>query len=195
MEDLNAHNDIARSEAACGEAAQVGTAIRFAVRADVPFILQMIRELASYERALHEVKATCELLEHWLFDEKKAECLVASLDGVDHGIALFFTNFSTWEGVPGIFLEDLVVQEHARGLGLGLALLLELNKIALERGYTRLEWNCLDWNEPSLEFYRSLGAITRDEWLGHRLDRAAMEALAKSTGVPPGIADTFSEQN
>jgi len=180
METLNAQKEIA---------------IRFAAREDVPFILQMIRELASYERALHEVKATHELLEYWLFDEVKAECLIASLDGVDHGIALFFTNFSTWEGIPGIFLEDLVVQEQARGCGLGLALLMELNRVALERGYTRLEWNCLDWNEPSLEFYKSLGAITRDEWLGHRLDRTAMEALAKSTTASIKLADTFSEQN
>ena len=153
-------------------------AVRFAERADAPFILQMIRELASYERALDEVKATVGLLEHWLFDERKAECLIGTLDGDDCGIALFFTNFSTWEGVPGLFLEDLVVQERARGCGLGQALLMELVHIALSRGYTRLEWNCLDWNTPSLEFYRSLGAITRGEWIGHRLDKAAMEKLA-----------------
>jgi len=151
--------------------------IRFAQREDAAFILQMICELAEYEHAPGEVKATTGLLEHWLFEEHKAECLIGSLDGVDCGMALFFTNFSTWEGIPGLFLEDLVVTEQARGQGLGRALLVELARITLERGYTRLEWNCLDWNEPSLEFYRSLGAITRDEWIGHRLDRATMEAL------------------
>ena len=152
-------------------------AIRFAERADVPFILEMIRELASYERALDEVKATSELLEYWLFDEPKAECLIASLDGRDNGIALFFTNFSTWEGIPGLFLEDLVVRDEARRQGLGQALFKELARIALKRGYARLEWNCLDWNEPSLRFYKACGAITHREWIGHRLDKIAMETL------------------
>ena len=158
-------------------------AIRFAQREDAPFILKMIRELAEYERSLHEVKATVELLEKWLFTEAKAECLIGSLDGVDCSIALFFSNFSTWEGIPGLFLEDLVVQTQARGHGLGFALLRELARLAVERGYTRLEWNCLDWNEPSLAFYRSLNAITREEWVGHRLDRSAIEALASRLDV------------
>ncbi|MCL1847954.1 MAG: GNAT family N-acetyltransferase [Coriobacteriia bacterium] len=140
----------------------------------------MIRELATYERAPDQVTATEALLERWLFDEEKAECLIASLDGVDRGFALFYTSFSTWEGIPGTYLEDLFVQEAARGHGLGIALLRELARITLERGYPRLEWNCLDWNEPSLKFYRSLGAVTRDEWLSHRLDKIAMEALAAS---------------
>jgi len=145
----------------------------------------MIRELAVYERAPDEVKATEGLLEYWLFDEPKAECLIATLEGRARGIALYFSNFSTWEGVPGLFLEDLVVQKEARGNGLGLALLKELARITLERGYTRLEWNCLDWNEPSLKFYKSLGAITRDEWLGHRLDKAAMEILVGKHRLKP----------
>ena len=156
------------------------TTIRFAKRTDVPFIMQMIRELALYERALDEVKATEELLDYWLFEEPKAECLIALLDSEPCGIALFFSSFSTWEGKPGIFLEDLIVQEQARGNGLGLALLKELTRITLKRGYTRLEWSCLDWNEPSLQFYKSLGAITRDEWIGHRLDKTAMEKLITS---------------
>ena len=151
--------------------------VRFAERGDVPFILQMIRELADYEHALDRVKATEELLYKWLFDECKAECLIGSLDGKDHGMALFFTNFSTWEGIPGLFLEDLFVQVDARGQGLGLALLKQLARIALDRGYMRLDWNCLDWNKPSLDFYKSLGATTQPDWIAHRLDHNAMEAL------------------
>ena len=153
------------------------TDIRFAQRKDVPFILQMIRELAVYEHALDQVIATEESLLKWLFDECKAECLIASLDGEDRGFALFFTDFSTWEGAPGIYLEDLFVQAETRGHGLGLALLKELARITLDRGYTRLDWSCLDWNAPSLAFYKSLGACTYSEWIRHRLDQAAMEAL------------------
>ena len=151
--------------------------LRFAEAEDCAFILQMIRELAAYERSPREVKATEALLRQWLFDEPKAECLIASLQGHPCGIALFFTNFSTWEGIPGLFLEDIVVQEFARGKGVGVALMTELARIALQRGYTRLEWSCLDWNEPSLAFYKSLGASTRGEWIGHRLDKHGMEAL------------------
>ncbi|MCL1891195.1 MAG: GNAT family N-acetyltransferase [Coriobacteriia bacterium] len=137
----------------------------------------MISELAEYENALDEVKATNQLLQKWIFDEKKAECLIGSLDAKPCGIALFFTSFSTWEGVPGIFLEDLVVSKSVRGNGVGLALLTELARITLERGYKRLEWNCLDWNEPSLAFYQSLGAAIQGEWVGHRLESDGMKAL------------------
>ncbi|MDR3037503.1 MAG: GNAT family N-acetyltransferase [Coriobacteriales bacterium] len=151
--------------------------LRLASREDAGFILAMIRDLADYEHALDEVHATADLLEQWLFDTPVAECLIASLDGVDRGIALFFTNFSTWEARPGIFLEDLYVQPEARKHGLGLALFRELARLALERGYTRLDWNCYDWNEPSLAFYRSLGAIARTEWIPHRLTLEAMKAL------------------
>jgi GNAT superfamily N-acetyltransferase len=103
---------------------------------------------------------------------------VGSVDGADCGIALFFTNFSTWEGIPGFFLEDLVVQKAARGKGLGTALFVALAQLALERGYTRIEWSCLDWNEPSLAFYQSLGALARTEWISHRLTRDKIELLA-----------------
>jgi GNAT superfamily N-acetyltransferase len=151
--------------------------LRLASREDAEFILTMIRDLADYEHALDEVHATAGLLEQWLFDTPVAECLIASLDGADRGIALFFTNFSTWEARPGFFLEDLYVQPEARKHGLGLALFRELARLALERGYTRLDWNCYDWNEPSLAFYRSLGAIARTEWIPHRLTRETMEAL------------------
>jgi len=151
--------------------------IRVAERGDIPFILQMVRELAVYESALDKVKATEALLEKWLFEECKAECLIASLDGVDRGFALFYTSFSTWEGLPGIYLEDLFVQEAVRGHGLGLALIKELVRITLERGYPRLEWSCLDWNKPSLAFYESLGAIAHPEWISHRMELDAMQAL------------------
>jgi GNAT superfamily N-acetyltransferase len=152
--------------------------VRLASREDVPFILAMIRELADYEHAANHVSATPALLEKWLFDEPVAECLVGSVGEVDCGIALFFTNFSTWEGIPGFFLEDLVVQKAARGKGLGKALLTALAQLALERGYTRIEWSCLDWNEPSLAFYQSLGALARTEWISHRLTRDKIELLA-----------------
>jgi GNAT superfamily N-acetyltransferase len=154
-----------------------GIGIRYAQPADVAFVLEMIRELADYEHALDQVSATEAKLTHWLFDERKAECLIASLDGRDAGIALFFTNFSTWEGVPGLFLEDLIVSEKARGHGLGMALFRELAQIVLDRGYTRLEWFCLDWNTPSLDFYQSLGAQRRSDWLPHRLYLQDIERL------------------
>jgi len=151
--------------------------IRRVERKDVPFILQMIRELAEYEHSSDKVIATEDSLEKWLFDEVKAECLIASLDGIDYGFALFYTSFSTWTGTPCLYLEDLFVQKTARGCGLGLALVKELARITLERGYMRLEWSCLNWNEPSLKFYKSLGATTSSEWIDHTLDPAAMKAL------------------
>ena len=151
--------------------------IRYAQREDVPFILQMIRELAEYEQALDEVHATEQLLEHSLFDDKTAECLIANLHGSPRGIAVFFTNFSTWEGIGGLYLEDIYVQESARRYGLGLALMKALCAIALERGYKRLDWACLEWNKPSLAFYHSLGGIAHPEWLPHRLDHDAMSRL------------------
>jgi GNAT superfamily N-acetyltransferase len=120
--------------------------VREATRTDVPFILQMIRELATYERAPEMVQATVESLTHWIIDEPVAACLIASLDGQDAGIALYFKNFSTWDGVPGIYLEDLIVREQLRGCGIGHALLRRLAQIVVERGFTRLEWSCLDWN-------------------------------------------------
>jgi GNAT superfamily N-acetyltransferase len=151
--------------------------IRFAERQDVPFILQMIEELAAYEHAADQVHATAELLEQWLFDSPVAYCLIGLLDGQPSGIALYFLNFSTWDAKPGIYLEDLIVSEQARGNGLGLALLRKLASLALERGYTRLEWARLDWNTPSLEFYSSIGALARKDWILHRLDTDAMREL------------------
>ncbi|MDR0886388.1 MAG: GNAT family N-acetyltransferase [Clostridiales Family XIII bacterium] len=161
------------------ENVQDGITIRLAVREDANFIFQMVQELAAYEHALEDVHSSPEHFEKWLFDTPVAECLIATLDGANVGIALFFTNFSTWEGVPGFFLEDLVVMPDARGKGLGKSLFQALAILAQQRGYIRLEWSCLDWNEPSLDFYKSLGALARTDWIPHRLDLAEMQTLAQ----------------
>ena len=139
----------------------------------------MIKELADYEHALDEVIATPELLAEWLFERKTCECLILSTGGEDVGMALFFHNFSTWLGRGGIYLEDLYVKPEHRGKGFGTALLAKLAQIALERGCGRLEWACLDWNTPSIEFYKSLGAQTMDEWTVYRLTGDTLEAMAR----------------
>jgi GNAT superfamily N-acetyltransferase len=155
-------------------------AIRPAALADVPLILAFIRELAEYERLTHEVIATEDSLRRTLFgDRPYAECLIASVDGEAAGFALFFHNYSTFLGRPGIYLEDLYVRPDARRRGLGLALLVRLARLALERGCGRLEWAVLDWNEPALAFYRRLGALPMDEWTVHRLAGAPLEVLAR----------------
>jgi GNAT superfamily N-acetyltransferase len=144
--------------------------IRTAGAADVPTILALIRELASYEREPDAVIATEADLHAALFgDDAVASCLIAELDGEPVGFALWFRNFSTWLGKPGIYLEDLFVRPAARGSGLGKALLVELIEIARHRGYGRVEWSVLDWNEPAIGFYRSLGATPNDEWTVWRL--------------------------
>ena len=153
--------------------------IRFAAPGDEHVILGLIRELAEYEHALDEVIATPELLAEWLFERKTCECLILSTGGEDVGMALFFHNFSTWLGRGGIYLEDLYVKPEHRGKGFGTALLAKLAQIALERGCGRLEWACLDWNTPSIEFYKSLGAQTMDEWTVYRLTGDTLEAMAR----------------
>ena len=153
--------------------------IRFAAPGDEHVILGLIRELAEYEHALDEVIATPELLAEWLFERKTCECLILSTGGEDVGMALFFHNFSTWLGRGGIYLEDLYVKPEHRGKGFGTALLAKLAQIALERGCGRLEWACLDWNTPSIEFYKSLGAQTMDEWTVYRLTDDTLEAMAR----------------
>ena len=153
--------------------------IRFAAPGDEHVILGLIRELAEYEHALDEVIATPELLAEWLFERKTCECLILSTGGEDVGMALFFHNFSTWLGRGGIYLEDLYVKPEHRGKGFGTALLAKLAQIALERGCGRLEWACLDWNTPSIEFYKSLGAQTTDEWTVYRLTGDTLEAMAR----------------
>ena len=143
--------------------------VRFATKEDAPFILEMVRELAIYEKAADAVHATVEGFEKWLFEQPVAECLVGLIDGVPRGIALFFVNFSTWESGPGLYLEDLYVQQDFRGHGLGKALFSKLAQLAVERNYCRITWACLDWNTPSLEFYRSLGATQKSDWITHQL--------------------------
>ena len=153
--------------------------ISAATREDVPQILQFIRRLAEYEHLENEVVATEALLEEWLFDKEKAEVLIAREGETPIGFALYFHNFSTFLGRAGIYLEDLFVLEEYRGRGYGKALLRRLAQIALERGCGRLEWCCLDWNQPSIEFYRSLGALPMSDWTTYRLTGDTLSNMAK----------------
>ena len=152
---------------------------RFAAKEDCGQILQFIQELADYENMLSEVVATEELLEQWIFKEKKAEVIFAVQGGETIGFALFFHNFSTFLGRAGIYLEDLYIRPQHRGAGSGKALLKQLAKIALERGCGRLEWWCLDWNKPSIDFYLSLNAQPMEEWTVYRLTGDTLNNLAK----------------
>lgn len=151
---------------------------RRAERADTPLILQFIHALAVYEKMDNEVVATPEILEEWIFDKQKAEVIFAVLDGKEVGFALFFHNFSTFLGRAGIYLEDLFVLPEYRGRGCGKGLLQELARIAVERGCGRLEWSCLDWNEPSIAFYKAMGARAMDEWTVYRVAGDGLKALA-----------------
>jgi GNAT superfamily N-acetyltransferase len=155
------------------------TVVRPATRADVPLILTMIRELADFERSLHEVQATEELLTENLFAEQPAVfCHIAELDGEPVGFALWFVNFSTWVGKHGIYLDDLYVRPTARGGGVGTALLQTLARICVDRGYDRLDWWVLDWNEKAIGFYRSIDAIAMDEWTVQRLTGEPLRRMA-----------------
>ena len=155
--------------------------IRAAERGDTALILDLIRGLAEYEKLSHEVVATPELLEKWLFGERPvAEVLIAEWEGAPRGFALFFHNFSTFLGLPGFYLEDLFVQPEFRGRGIGKALLLRLARLAVERGYGRVEWSVLDWNEPAIQFYKSLGAKPMDEWTIFRLTGDSLQTYFKS---------------
>ena len=160
---------------------------RFAVREDTPLILQMIRELADYEKLLDEVGATEPVLEEWLFDRQKAEVLfVLTPEGKEAGFALFFHNFSTFLGRAGIYLEDLYVRPEYRGRGYGKGLIRRLAALAVERGCGRLEWWCLDWNQPSIDFYLSLGAEPMSDWTVYR--------IAGKTGTSEKVALYWQEQ-
>ncbi len=154
--------------------------IRAARPADVPLVLAFIRELAAYERLAEQVVATEAHLAAGLFGPRPyAEVLLGCLEGEPVGFALFFHNFSTFLGKPGIYLEDLFVRPAARGAGVGRHLLAHLARLALERGCGRLDWAVLDWNEPSIGFYRSLGAATLDDWTTFRLSGEALARLAR----------------
>jgi GNAT superfamily N-acetyltransferase len=153
--------------------------IRPAIRDDLDLVIEFVRALADYERLADAVVLDPVLFGCHLFGEKPmAEVLIGEVDGVPRGFALFFHNFSTFEGKPGIYLEDLFVDPEARGAGLGKALLARLAQLAMERGCARLEWSVLDWNEPAIKFYESLGASAMDEWTTNRVDGAALVALA-----------------
>ena len=143
--------------------------IRQAERKDCAVILSFIQALADYENMSDDVVADEALLEEWIFDKQKAEVIFAVADGKEVGFALFFHNFSTFLGRAGIYLEDLFVLPEYRGKGYGKALLKKLAEIAVERGCGRLEWSCLDWNQPSIDFYLSLGAKPMDEWTLYRM--------------------------
>ncbi|MEU9576346.1 GNAT family N-acetyltransferase [Streptomyces chilikensis] len=163
--------------------------IRPATPADVPVIHALVRELAEYEKALGEAVATEEQLREALFGERPAAYAHMAVDDVTGepvGFALWFLNFSTWRGVHGIYLEDLYVRPEARGGGHGRALLEELARLCVERGYQRLEWSVLDWNEPAIGFYRALGALPQDEWTVFRLTDEALTELgtARRSGEP-----------
>ena len=155
--------------------------IRAAAVADLPLIGQLIRDLAVYEKLEHEVRFDEAVLGEKLFGPRPyAEVVIGELDGEPQGFALFFHNFSTFEGKPGIYLEDLYVRESARGSGLGKALLSHLAALAVERDCARLEWSVLDWNAPAIGFYKALGARFMDEWTVMRVDGAALSALGAS---------------
>ena len=152
---------------------------RFAKGEDCGLILSFIRLLAEYENMSDQVVATEELLREWIFEKKKAEVLFVCEGEKEVGIALFFHNFSTFLGRAGIYLEDLFVLPEYRGKGYGKALLRKLAQITVERECGRLEWACLDWNQPSIDFYRSLGAVPMDEWTTYRLTGETLLKMAK----------------
>jgi GNAT superfamily N-acetyltransferase len=153
---------------------------RDATPADAGLILSFIRALAEYEKLLDAMVADEALLREWIFEKKKAEVFFAVADGREVGFALYFHNFSTFVGRAGIYLEDLFVLPEYRGRGYGKAILVRLAQIAAERGCGRLEWACLDWNRPSIDFYLSLGAEPMSEWTVYRLSGDAIRKLADS---------------
>ena len=150
---------------------------RDATRDDVPLILEFIKKLAEYERMFPDVTASADLLEFWLFDKKAAEVLFAVDDGKEIGFALYFSNFSTFLGKAGMYLEDIFILPEYRRRGIGKSMFSELARIAIERGYGRLEWACLDWNEPSIGFFRSIGAVPTSEWTTYRLTGDSLSNL------------------
>jgi GNAT superfamily N-acetyltransferase len=154
--------------------------LRFAEEKDIPVILRFIKELAIYENLLDQVTANEEILCESLFKRKVAEVIIAEYEGEAVGYALFFYNFSTFLGRPGIYLEDLYVTPEMRGKGFGKIILSYLAKLVVERDCGRLEWACLDWNEPSIKFYKGLGAISMEDWSTYRLTGEALENLAKT---------------
>ena len=155
--------------------------IRRAEEGDVPVLLQFIKKLALYERLSHVVTATEEILRRNLFGEKSvAEAILAEYQGAAAGFAVYFYNFSTFEGKPGIFIEDIYVDESHRGEGLGLAMFMHIARLAKERGCARLEWSVLDWNEPAIRFYKNLGAAALSDWTTYRLTGEALRRITET---------------
>lgn len=153
--------------------------VRRATPDDIPALVDLVYDLAEYEKARNECTLTAEQLRAALFEPSPAVFAhVATLDGVVAGCAIWFLNFSTWDGVHGIHLEDLYVRPEARGAGIGKALVAALARVAVDRGYTRVGWSVLTWNTPAVEFYEALGAVVQDEWVGYRLGGDALTALA-----------------
>ena len=152
---------------------------RFAEEKDCALILDFIRQLAAYERLSGQVEATEELLREWIFEKRKAEVLFVCEQDQAVGFALFFHNFSTFLGRAGIYLEDLFVLPAYRGRGYGKALIRKLAQLTIERGCGRLEWSCLDWNQPSIDFYLSLGAVPMEEWTCYRLTGSTLKEAAQ----------------
>ena len=152
---------------------------RYAKEGDTALILRFIKELADYEKMLDEVVATEEILKEWIFAKNKAEVIFVLENDVEVGFALFFHNFSTFLGRSGVYLEDLFVKPAYRGKGYGKGLLKKLAQIAVERGCGRLEWWCLDWNKPSIDFYRSMGAEPMDDWTVYRVAGDTLQKLAE----------------
>ena len=157
----------------------MNTEIRFATEKDAGLILDFIKALAEYEKMADLVVADESLLREWIFEKKKAEVIFALINDEPAGFALFFHNFSTFLGRAGIYLEDLYVKPEYRGKGLGKGLLKQLAKIAVQRDCGRLEWSCLDWNKPSIDFYLSLGAQPLDEWTIYRLTGEGLRTFAE----------------
>ena len=155
--------------------------IRRAEEEDVPVLLQFIKKLALYERLSDAVTATEEILRRNLFGEKNvAEAILAEYQGVVAGFAVYFYNFSTFEGKPGIFIEDLYVDERYRRQGLGLAMFMYIARLAKERGCARVEWSVLDWNEPAIQFYENLGAAALNDWTIYRLTGEALRRITET---------------
>jgi len=153
--------------------------IRFAEKSDVSLILGFIKELAEYEKMLNQVVATEEILRESLFERKVAEVIIGEYDHKPVSFALFFHNFSTFLGRPGIYLEDLYVKPEMRGKGIGKTMLSFLADLTIKRKCGRLEWSCLDWNKPSIDFYLQMGAVPMDEWTVFRVDNEALVNLAR----------------
>jgi GNAT superfamily N-acetyltransferase len=160
------------------------TLVRFAEKKDTPLIFQFIRALAEYEHLADQVRAGEKALGKYIFDDKRAEVLICEYDGAPAGFALFFHTFSTFVGRPGLYIEDLFVKPEFRGRGLGKLLLVFMAKIAVERNCGRLEWACLNWNEPSIAFYQSQGARPLSEWTTYRVAGEELGRLSQSG--PPG---------